>query len=231
LSGSSNWRRRFYVGQVNKRWSVFLLSSLAFATTICSAEQAKPDEDEFELAGTDVEVWGDGGPLDLSDTGFVGNPMSSISGGWPEDLVIAPIPGRSPQIGWNLTLAGGYFFDNDDAEGEDGGANTRRSAIGGFAMIAENGSYAYGAGANLHLLDDKLRVKAGAAFADIRPVDIEIERCTRCKANIVGDITKNGSSPDLPASVKLQRNSVISVRIFYRQAESARVSCCRKNIA
>ncbi len=35
-------------------------------------------------------------------------------------------------------------------------------------MVAENGSHAYGAGANLHLLDDNLRVKAGAGYLDIR---------------------------------------------------------------
>jgi outer membrane protein assembly factor BamA len=35
-------------------------------------------------------------------------------------------------------------------------------------MIAENGSYAYGGGVNLHLLDDKLRVKAGAGYMDVR---------------------------------------------------------------
>jgi hypothetical protein len=34
-------------------------------------------------------------------------------------------------------------------------------------MTAENGSYAYGGGAYLHLLDDDLRIKAGAAYADI----------------------------------------------------------------
>ena len=153
-----------------KRWSVLLLLGLVLTTTSYGEEQAKQDEDEFELAGTDIGKLGDGGALDLADASFVGNPMSSVSRGWPEDLVIAPVPGRSPQIGWNLTLAAGYFFDNDDAEDEveDGDENTRRSAIGGFAMIAENGSYAYGAGANLHLLDDNLRVKAGAAFADIR---------------------------------------------------------------
>lgn len=35
-------------------------------------------------------------------------------------------------------------------------------------MIAENGSKAYGGGANLHLMDDKLRVKVGAGYADVR---------------------------------------------------------------
>jgi outer membrane protein assembly factor BamA len=40
--------------------------------------------------------------------------------------------------------------------------------VGGFVMGAENGSYAYGGGASFHLLEDKLRVKLGAAYADIR---------------------------------------------------------------
>ena len=35
-------------------------------------------------------------------------------------------------------------------------------------MIAENGSYAYGAGGYWHLMDDRLRVKAGAGYADLR---------------------------------------------------------------
>lgn len=158
----------FSVGPTN-RWSVLFLLGLVFATTGNGAEQTEQDEDDFELAGANIGALGDGGTLDLADASFVGNPMSSVSRGWPEDLVIAPVPGRSPQIGWNLTLAAGYFFDNDDAEDQvdDGDENARKSAIGGFAMIAENGSYAYGAGANLHLLEDKLRVKAGAAFADI----------------------------------------------------------------
>jgi len=66
-------------------------------------------------------------------------------------------------MGWTLTLGGGYFLQSRNED-----SDTAPSLIGGFAMIAENGSYAYGAGANLHLLDDKLRVKAGAGYLDIR---------------------------------------------------------------
>jgi hypothetical protein len=40
--------------------------------------------------------------------------------------------------------------------------------VGGIVMGAENGSYAYGGGANLHFLDDKFRLKFGAAYMDIR---------------------------------------------------------------
>ena len=35
-------------------------------------------------------------------------------------------------------------------------------------MVSDNGSTAYGGGAYLHLLDDKLRVQLGAAYADVR---------------------------------------------------------------
>ncbi len=35
-------------------------------------------------------------------------------------------------------------------------------------MWAENGSYVYGAGGNFHLMKDRLRIKAGAGYADIR---------------------------------------------------------------
>ena len=38
----------------------------------------------------------------------------NLSAKWPEDLIIAPIPGYSPQLGWNLTLGGGYFLEIGD---------------------------------------------------------------------------------------------------------------------
>ncbi len=118
---------------------------------------------DFELPGADVAgLEGDGG-IDLADADFVGNPINRWAEKWPADLVIAPIPGRSPQLGWKLTLAGGYFLNPRDEESE-----TAPSIVGGFAMVAENGSYAYGAGGNFHLLDDKLRVKVGAGFMDVR---------------------------------------------------------------
>ena len=108
-----------------------------------------------------ADMIGDGG-LDLGDVDFEGNPLKRFAEKWPEDLVVAPIPGRSPQLGWQLTLGAGYFLDSDDED-----SDTPPSILGGFGMSAENGSYAYGGGAYLHLLDDDLRVKVGAAYADI----------------------------------------------------------------
>jgi len=144
----------------------FLAVVAAIIVAPAWAQTANEDVDsdrEFELASAEVGgLDGDGGQ-EMSDVNLVGNPAKKWFKNWPEDLVIAPIPGRSPQMGWKLTLAGGYFLGsrNEDSDAPP-------SVLGGFAMAAENGSYVYGAGANLHLLDDKLRVKAGGGFANVR---------------------------------------------------------------
>lgn len=122
------------------------------------------DTRHFDLPGSEAaDMVGDGG-LDLSDVDFEGSPLKSFAEKWPEDLVIAPIPGRSPQLGWQLTLAGGYFLNSELDNGEK---NPHPSIVGAFGMTSENGSYAYGGGSYLHLLDDDLRIKVGAAYADV----------------------------------------------------------------
>jgi hypothetical protein len=122
------------------------------------------DEIDFDLPASEAsDLVADGG-LDFGDVDFKGNPLKRLADKWPEDLVLAPIPGRSPQLGWQLTLGAGYFLDSKK---KDGDPDTPPSILGGFGMVAENGSYAYGGGAYLHLLDDDLRIKAGAAYADI----------------------------------------------------------------
>ena len=82
---------------------------------------------------------------------------------WPKDLVIAPVPGYSPQIGWNLKLAAGYFKDPTDKN-----SLSPPSVFGGAVMFSENGSAAYGAGTYLHLLDDDLRIQIGGGYADVK---------------------------------------------------------------
>ncbi len=126
----------------------------------------QPEADEhtardFELLGSD----GSDASMafHLHDANTALNPFQKLVKSWPEDLVIAPIPAYSAQLGWSLTLGVGYFLDigtkNDDVA---------PSILGGFAMAAENGSSVYGGGMHLHLLEDKLRVKAGAAQMDVR---------------------------------------------------------------
>ena len=117
---------------------------------------------DIDLPGAELtEIMGDGG-LQLDESDAEGGALKRLVEKWPADLVVAPIPGRSPQLGWTLALGAGYFIQNKSAEPTD-----HPSILGGFAMWAENGSYAYGAGGNFHLMDDRLRIKAGAAYADV----------------------------------------------------------------
>lgn len=142
-----------------------LAASLPTTTHAQKAEEAAEELRDFDLPASEMsDMVGDGG-LDLGDVDFEGSPLKRFAEKWPEDLVIAPIPGRSPQLGWQLTLAGGYFLNSKQDDGE---ANSHPSILGGFGMVSENGSYAYGAGAYFHLLEDKLRVKAGAGYGDLR---------------------------------------------------------------
>jgi len=136
---------------------LLLVSNPAVAET--GADEASTRD--FDIQGADAASVS--GLLHLDDANTALNPFQKLSKSWPEDLVIAPIPAYSPQLGWNLTLGGAYFL----ASGKEN-TDVPPSLIGAFAMAAENGSYAYGAGTYLHLLDDKLRIKAGAAHIDIR---------------------------------------------------------------
>jgi outer membrane protein assembly factor BamA len=125
------------------------------------AQTAAPDQSSALDTSSFSADWS--GTTPLPDSEAVLNPMQKLSKGWPEDLILAPIPGRSPQLGWSLSLVGGYFFDLDkDSE------NSKPSVVGVAAMTSENDSYFYGAGTYLHLLDDKLRVKAGIGYADVK---------------------------------------------------------------
>ena len=135
-----------------------LLAATILAGTHTLAQDAYPPDDSELLTG-DAELPG----LDfaIEDADIPSGFMQRLSDNWPEDLVIAPIPGFSPQLGWNLTVGAAYFIDRGE---EDDPAST----VGVFGMIAENGSYVYGTGASLHLLGDKLRIKAGALDMSLR---------------------------------------------------------------
>jgi len=120
-------------------------------------------EDDPEAAEFEASLLGEATPMDSQGIELVGNPMPKMFSRWPEDLVIAPVPGRSPQIGWNLSLGAAYFLDKPKA-----GSETPPSIFGLFGKIAENGSYAYGGGTKLHLLNDNLRIVVGGGYGDVR---------------------------------------------------------------
>jgi len=69
------------------------LCPLAYAQ---SGEETVFNEIDFDLPASEAsDLVADGG-LDLGDVDFEGNPLKRFAEKWPEDLVVAPIPGRSP---------------------------------------------------------------------------------------------------------------------------------------
>ncbi len=136
------------------------LTVLASVSTF-AADEASEAEQAFELPDSSDSLSPEVG-LDAEAGGFAGNPMSSWLKWWPEDLVMAPIPSRSPELGWGLALATGYFVDLD-ADNPD----TPDSTVGLVAGLTENDSWAIGLGGKFNLMDDNIRLKAAAGYADI----------------------------------------------------------------
>ena len=135
---------------------------LLFAWAGSPAEE-KADSEDYESPISASDDLGIGADLGTEDAKFSGNPLGSLISNWPPDLVVAPVPGRSPQVGWNLAVAAGYFLTP-----KDDGSKVPPSLVGAYGFIAENGSNVYGGGVKLNLLDDKLRLVAGAGYADVR---------------------------------------------------------------
>lgn len=100
--------------------------------------------------------------LEEADATVTGNPMSHLAENWPEDLVIVPIPSRSPQLGWSLAAMAGYFMNLDKQA-----KVPKPSIVGLYGMYTQNDSYAAGAFSKFHLLDDRLRMKIAALYVDV----------------------------------------------------------------
>jgi outer membrane protein assembly factor BamA len=127
-----------------------------------ASEAEASDEQSFDGLPAPLKTLTPESAIASDQAEFSGNPTSSMFGWWPEDLVLAPIPGRTPEFGWSLAVVGGYFVDLDRAN-ED----TPSSIIGAFGWFTENKSYAGGVGAKLNLLSDRLRINLAAGYADV----------------------------------------------------------------
>lgn len=136
-----------------------IAAALQLLSAIALAEDS--DAQPYSLDITEANPQNGDHPLAPADASFQGNPIADTTSWWPEDLVLAPIPGHSPEIGWNLAIAGGYFLDL-------GGREAPASLVGLYGMASENGSKAYVAGSRLHLLGDRLRVVAALAHLDFK---------------------------------------------------------------
>ncbi|HET7537278.1 MAG TPA: hypothetical protein VFJ90_12540, partial [Candidatus Didemnitutus sp.] len=78
------------------------------------------------------------------------------------DLVIAPIPTRSPSQGWGLTLVGQYIFKDKDQQ-----SGTPPSIIGAGGFYTEQKSYGAFAGYLGHWKDDVWRPIFGGGYAHL----------------------------------------------------------------
>jgi hypothetical protein len=148
----------FYAPRKSRLITLAIL--LAFTDGLAQDEN---DEERLNIPVAEIEELGTGVDLGVDDGAIAGNPMSSLLPSWPADLVVAPVPGYSPQVGWNLAVAAGYFLTPKDAD-----SKVPPSILGAFGFIAENGSSVYGGGVKLNLLDDRLRITAGGGYADVR---------------------------------------------------------------
>lgn len=88
---------------------------------------------------------------EVTSVNVSGNPATSVFSRWPDDLVVAPVPGYSSELGWTLALGAGYFLPQKNK------ANPA-SLVGAMAMGSENESHAVGVGGSFHLLNDRLRL-------------------------------------------------------------------------
>lgn len=139
---------------------LFLPPCLAADGDADGALDAGGDHDTAQL---EVDLLDDARLVGVEDIDLIGNPARSLFKRWPEDLVIAPVPGRSPQLGWTVAVGAAFFLDSKDA------SDTKPpSVIGVFGMTAENGSVAYGVGSKLYLMDDNLRITLGGGYLDVR---------------------------------------------------------------
>ena len=158
-----HWHFKILSSSLNPFYSVslVLLTALSLEAVAEDSPGLAGSEQDYEPVGESItELTGE---VDIDGAEVIAGPIKRLAKNWPQDLVIAPIPGRSPQLGWQLTLAGGYFLESKSKD-----SDVAASVVGGFVMGAENGSSAYGVGSNLHLLEDKLRIKLAAAYGSIR---------------------------------------------------------------
>jgi hypothetical protein len=77
-------------------------------------------------------------------------------------FVAAPIPTSSPATGTGVTLVGGYIFPISKKD-----KVSPPSILGGAALLTDNGTRAWAAGAELYFKEDRYHVLAGFAHGDL----------------------------------------------------------------
>lgn len=130
--------------------------SLACASAGCLAQEVSGSDvpsATFDLGASDALALNDNVMLDKGDGAFSVPRDAPSRKGWPDDLVLAPIPGYNPEFGWTLAIAAAYFLDLDK-ENED----SRHSIVGVGGIYTENDSWGVAAAGKFYLAGDKLRL-------------------------------------------------------------------------
>lgn len=139
-----------------------IVLKMSNSSSLFAEESSSINESVFQVSGSNQVSVAQDAMFNDESSSFTGNPMGSWLNWWPEDLVVAPIPSRSPEMGWGLALAAGYFLDLDKAHPE-----TPKSTVGIGVKGTENSSYAAGLGGKFNLRNDYVRLKAGIAYINI----------------------------------------------------------------
>lgn len=139
-------------------WILPLLLALQGPSAVA---QEAANAGAYQIPGTSQIGMTSDSRLDLEDTVVAGKPLADKFSWWPRQLVVVPVPGYSPQLGWSLALGAAWFLDQET----EGGSPP--SIVGGFAFGSDNGSTAYGAGGFFHLKDDLYRLGIGAGHLDV----------------------------------------------------------------
>mgnify|MGYP001827134295 FL=1 len=186
------------------RGALLLLTSFLFLSPAWAEDEPDSELEKLEMPEYEQSLRPGADILDLDDMDITGNPLKDLFEKWPADLVIAPVPGYSPQLGWNLALVSAYFLEPDEE------VDHAASVLGGFAYFSENGSRAFGVGANMHLLNDDLRVQAGGLYADVR-YDYYLNNVLGSGRDLVVPIEQSGPGYFVSASWRVWKKLYVGI--------------------
>lgn len=122
------------------------------------------------------------------------------------EFLAVPIPRVDPALGTGLVGAAAYIFtlDRDDTESPP-------SVIGAGGMWMDSGSWGGGLGGKFYLQEDRFRVMAGLAYADLRYDLVTTSAATG--SEIALPLSQEGYGGMAHAQFRIARDSYIGVRV------------------
>lgn len=137
-----------------------LLTTASADETVAPVEKAATTEREAWAAGMEAMSVAMPPMLSSADTSVDPAPAGSNPRG---NFLAVPIPRVDPALGNGLVGAAAYIFKLDRKDNE-----SPPSVVGAGGMWMDSGSWGAGLGSKLYLGQDRYRLMAGLAFADLR---------------------------------------------------------------